>query len=192
MLKNGTNVTIFQNGGAIGTVNIGSSTAFNDTIFDISIGSISDGSTFWFQGYLDEIRISRGIALYTGTFTPPTLAFPGDTVVIANAIPQVDFTNIGSHVVPSADLTYNLGSPTKQWKSLYVGTSTIFIGGIPLTINTSNNTLVIGTSTNQQNLATETYVQNAVTQITQDLEIDGGFASTLYSTADLEVDGGGA
>ena len=190
VVKSGTDVTIYQNGGAIGSVNIGSSTAFNDTIYDIAIGSISDGSFGYFQGYLDEIRISRGVALYTGTFTPPTAPFPGDSIVISNAIPQVDFTNIGSNILPSADLTYNLGSPTRQWRSLYVGTSTIYIGGVPLTINTANNTLIVGTSTNATIIATEDYVDQAVAD-SQRLEIDGGNAFTDY-TAEILIDGGGA
>jgi hypothetical protein len=76
-----------------------------------------------------------------------------------------DFTNISSHVLPSANLTYDLGSTSSQWRSLYVGTATIYIGGVPLTINTVSNTLVIGTSTNTTatgatNLATENYVVN--------------------------------
>lgn len=192
VVKAGTVVSLYQGGTLIGNVDIGSSTAFNDTVYDISIGSVTDGTQDFFQGYLDEIRISRGIALYTNTFAPPTRAFDGDTFLIASALPQVDFTNIGSHIIPSANSTYDLGTPTRQWRSLYVSTNTIYIDNVPLSVNTASNTIIVGTSTNQQNLATETYVQNAVTQITQDLEIDGGFASTIYSTADLEVDGGGA
>ena len=38
-------------------------------------------TTYYFDGYLDDIRITKGIARYTATFTPPTAAFPnqGDT-----------------------------------------------------------------------------------------------------------------
>jgi hypothetical protein len=85
----------------------------------------------------------------------------------AGATPN--FSAVAEHIVPSQDLTYDLGSIDKQWRSLYVGTSTIFIGGVPLTINTASNTLVIGTSTNSTatvatNLATENYVVDYVNQ----------------------------
>jgi hypothetical protein len=41
---------------------------------------------------------------------------------------------VGGDVIPNSDLGGNLGSPTQQWKSLYISGSTIFVGGIPLTV----------------------------------------------------------
>lgn len=35
------------------------------------------GPTFRFAGYIDEFRVTKGIARYTTNFTPPTEAFPG-------------------------------------------------------------------------------------------------------------------
>lgn len=100
-------------------------------------------------------------------------------------------------ILPTLDLTYNLGSPEKQWRSLYVGTGTIYIGGIPITVNQTNNTLVVGLEPGQEhttstNVATESYVIEYVAQHGgANLEIDGGDASTIY-TAEIEIDGGGA
>jgi len=104
---------------------------------------------------------------------------------------QTGTLNTPGSIVPKTDLEYDLGSPTNQWRSLYVGTSTIYIGGVPLRINTASNTLVIGADTSVTtavNLATETYVQEYVTQRT---EIDGGNAFTVY-IAEMIIDGGGA
>lgn len=53
-------------------------------------------------------------------------------------------STFGGHVVPYTNLTYDLGSPTNQWRSLYVGTSTIYIGGKPLTIDESGSLIVNG------------------------------------------------
>lgn len=41
----------------------------------IYIGANSD-STAFFNGWMDEIRITKGVARYTANFTPPTEAFP--------------------------------------------------------------------------------------------------------------------
>jgi hypothetical protein len=80
-----------------------------------------------------------------------------------------DFTAIASHVLPSGDLTYDLGSTSSQWRSLYVGTGTIYIGGVPITVDTATNRLSVGsapgsTSTTATNLATEAFVINYVGQ----------------------------
>lgn len=45
----------------------------------LSIGYHQDtvrGNTFYLNGYLDEVRVTKGVARYTATFTPPTAAFP--------------------------------------------------------------------------------------------------------------------
>lgn len=44
----------------------------------LSIGSNNDNDAFFFDGWMDELRITKGVARYAsdGGFTPPTSAFP--------------------------------------------------------------------------------------------------------------------
>lgn len=102
----------------------------------------------------------------SSTATDYVLHYDTSTNEIVYAETANNLASINSHLLPSADLTYDLGSTSSQWRSLYVGTSTIFIGGVPLRVNTVTNTLTIGTSTNtsETNLATEAYVQQAISQ----------------------------
>jgi hypothetical protein len=41
----------------------------------------------------------------------------------------IDLTNVSSNIIPSANVTYDLGNATNQWRSLYVSGNTIYIGG---------------------------------------------------------------
>jgi len=43
---------------------------------------------------------------------------------------NVASTSIGAHLLPSANVTYNLGSASKMWGDIYVGPSTLYVNGV--------------------------------------------------------------
>jgi hypothetical protein len=49
---------------------------------------------------------------------------------------------VNANIVPGSNLVYSLGSPTQQWKDLYVSSNTIFLNNIPISLN-SNNALTV-------------------------------------------------
>lgn len=75
-VRNGTTCTIYVNGTSIGSyTNISGSMspASGTTAF---IGQYSGGGAYTPGGYIDEFRITKGVARYTSNFTPPVAAFP--------------------------------------------------------------------------------------------------------------------
>jgi hypothetical protein len=42
--------------------------------------------------------------------------------------------SVSGNILPSRDAVYSLGSSSTQWKSLYVSSTTIYIGGLPLSV----------------------------------------------------------
>jgi hypothetical protein len=50
--------------------------------------------------------------------------------------------NIAGDLVPSVANGSDLGSPSKPWNSLYVSTSTIYLGDVPLSLDAGNNLLI--------------------------------------------------
>ena len=45
-------------------------------------GDYVGNSAYWVDGYIDEFRVTKGAARYTGTFTPTTTAFVGDASTV--------------------------------------------------------------------------------------------------------------
>ena len=55
-----------------------------------------------------------------------------------------NFSAVGQHILPAANVTYDLGSPTAKFRSLYISTSTIFIGTGTIGISETGQMLVNG------------------------------------------------
>jgi hypothetical protein len=66
-VRNGSTLTLYLNG--VQAAQATGVTNFSDARFDLEIGSSMNG-------YIDDFRITKGIARYTANFTPPTQALP--------------------------------------------------------------------------------------------------------------------
>jgi len=87
VVRNNTYLDLYINGNSIGSYNIGTTILYNSTS-DLNIGAFfpeSHNGDVWgtVDGYMDEFRISKGIARWIGNFTPPdkpySTGFVGDT-----------------------------------------------------------------------------------------------------------------
>lgn len=68
-------ITEYMDGAACGTYNIGTRIVYNNTLWSPTWGRLGDYTDTTFNGKLDEVRISNGIARWTANFTPPTEAY---------------------------------------------------------------------------------------------------------------------
>jgi hypothetical protein len=69
---------------------------------------------------------------------------------------------VEDNLIPAADLTYDLGSTSSQWRSLYVGTGTIYIGGVALGLNADRHVTIDGNPIITVNTAGKLTVQGDV------------------------------
>ena len=128
IVRNGTNVECFFNGVSKGTWNVGTSTAFNTGAAGLIIGHrYSNGSPIEpFHGYISDLRIVKGTAVYTSAFTPPTEPL----AAITNTSLLVKGTNAGiidkSQSVKTITLNGDVKSSTAQSK--YLSSSIYFDG----------------------------------------------------------------
>jgi hypothetical protein len=72
-VRNGNTVTTYVNGTSIGSGSF-TGTVFNATA-QVLLGR-QDNAASYMNGYIDDLRITKGVARYTANFTPPTQAFP--------------------------------------------------------------------------------------------------------------------
>lgn len=73
--RNGSTFTLWLEGVSDGTASTANALC-NTAGQGIRFGISSDGAAAPFNGWMDEIRLTKGVARYTATFTPPTEAFP--------------------------------------------------------------------------------------------------------------------
>jgi hypothetical protein len=136
-------------------------------------------------------------ATYLGNLTidgseNSTLYFPpGGNIVFGDGSIQdtaytgsgnIDFTNVASNIIPSANLTYSLGNSTRWWTNAWFSSNTIYIGGVP--IGTDGNVLTVDGA----NVVTTTNLPLATNSTVGGMALGNGFtlnASNQVSTSSL-------
>jgi hypothetical protein len=73
LVRSGTSVYAFLNGVKNSTTRTISGALNSGTTWPLYIGRYTEGGTNYdFNGYIDDLRITKGYARYTATFTAPT------------------------------------------------------------------------------------------------------------------------
>ena len=62
----------------------------------------------------------------------------GGGEIYGNANVAAYLSAFNGNILPSANVTYSLGSSTRQWRDLWVSNNTIYIGNTPLTVSNGN------------------------------------------------------
>lgn len=76
LVRNGNTLTQYVNGTANGSVDVTGISA-NNSAAKLSIGRLGEYNGLYYSGWVDELRISKGIARWTANFTPPTGEYGG-------------------------------------------------------------------------------------------------------------------
>lgn len=71
LTRSGSNMRIFVNGQQVGT------TQTNSLSYNLNVNgtSIANQTGYYFNGYIDELRVTKGVARYTTNFVPQTAPF---------------------------------------------------------------------------------------------------------------------
>lgn len=134
-VRNGNTFTVYRNGVSVAT-NTTSLTVTNSTA-KVTVGGVEGASPYPFFGYISNLRVVNGTAVYTAGFTPPT----SPVTAITNTQLLCDFTNAG--IIDNAmmnDLETVGNAQISTTQSKFGGSSMYFDGtGDYLTIPSSQN-----------------------------------------------------
>ena len=95
------------------------------------------------------------------------------------------------HIIPSADITYSLGSPTNRFKDLYLSGSTIVLGNTQLRSTTGGSLAIRGTDNISRILVsnsyvTSTFIANTAARLLINDRLQVANAAATYQTKVIE------
>ena len=96
-----------------------------------------------------------------------------------NITVALDYENLTGNLIPSANVTYDLGSTTKMWKDIYVGPGSLYVNGQKV-LEDDAGTITVSADTNQ-NVA-------LVTSGTGDVELNAGGTGVINAQSDMLFD----
>jgi hypothetical protein len=100
-----------------------------------------------YLGYAGELVVDTSnwtLYVHDGVTVGGYAATVNTASISGNINSILNGTAVFGNIIPSANTVYSLGNITHQWKSLFVSNSTIYVGGVPLSIDATGNLTVNG------------------------------------------------
>jgi hypothetical protein len=122
LVRSGSTISMYQNGVSVASVSY--ATSLSSGYFWVGTLAAAGASGFW-QGYISNLRVVNGTAVYTSTFTPPT----APVTAIANTSLLLNGTNgqiFGSSIMNNFVTVGNAQVSTSVYK---YGTGSIYFDG---------------------------------------------------------------
>jgi alpha-tubulin suppressor-like RCC1 family protein len=146
LVRYGNNFTMFVNGVALRTVSSSVSCSIGNTQYLIARRWDISGSYPYFNGYIDDLRVTKGVARYTGNFTPPrSLLLPvaGTALLTCQNSGFVDNSFNNATLTSAGDVAVRPWSPfaaTSAYDATTMGGSGYFDGtGDRISISHNSN-----------------------------------------------------
>jgi hypothetical protein len=120
-----------------------------------------------YLGYAGELVVDTSnwtLYVHDGVTVGGYAATVNTASISGNINSILNGTAVFGNIIPSANTVYSLGNITHQWKSLFVSNSTIYVGGVPLSIDATGNLTVNGNI-----IPTIGYVNASVANVVVDL-----------------------
>ncbi len=181
-------IYIKKDDGTPSVVQIGGVTSVNGETGAVTIdtGDVAENGNLYFTPARARQSLSAGTGISynssTGAIsTTQNLSTAGSPTFAGLTLNgSVDITG---NIIPTADITYDLGSPTKQWKDIYVGPGSLYVNGSKVLQDDSGT--IAFTADEDQNIRIKT-LGNGILQLgssTTLLQVD----STLQITSGKNI-----
>jgi hypothetical protein len=120
---------------------------------------------------LDAGGLNLGAFQFSGSVMSTTDSTP---MVLNQAVSVTGDLTVGGDLLPNNDLQVNLGSPSKKWHSLYVGTGSVYIGDAKLSLEGGTLNSSVGFSTDSLTIGGNVLTVNGSGVLQSTGGIDGG------------------
>jgi hypothetical protein len=128
-------IYIKKNDGTESIAQIGGVTSVNGETGSVTIdtGDVAENGNLYFTNARARSAVSAGSGISynssTGVISTAQTLTTAGTPTFAGLTLTGSISSIAGNIIPSADITYDLGSPTKQWKDIYVGPGSLYVNG---------------------------------------------------------------
>lgn len=118
VVKSGSTITLYVNGVSAGSIT--QTITIVDSSRPLVIGAQASSTNDFFSGYISNLRIVKGSALYSGAFTPPSIPLSavtntsllllGTSAKIVDMVGKSDVITVGSAQINTSTVKYGSGS----------------------------------------------------------------------------------
>jgi len=128
-------IYIKKDDGTPSVVQIGGVTSVNGETGAVTIdtGDVAENGNLYFTNARARSALSAGTGISynssTGAISTAQNLSTAGSPTFAGLTLTGSISSIAGNIIPSADITYDLGSPTKQWKDIYVGPGSLYVNG---------------------------------------------------------------